>query len=533
MKWLKWRALMILLVLVGSVMLLVPTISGQLPSWWSSALPADKIHLGLDLQGGMHMVLQVEAEKAVENTLDRAADNLKEELRRVGIRYAAVERKGFGLTVQLLSGQDRAAFEKVVGEGFSSLAMGDSRTDDNGLTTFELPMPVSEQERIRKMAVDQAKETVSNRIDQFGVAEPDIRRQGENELVVQLPGIKDPQRAVKLIGQTALLEFKLVDETANMADARSGKVPPGSEVLYETNVSKDTGRTERIPVVVRKRAMMTGEGITGARVQFDRQSSGEPHVLVSFDSPSARLFGKITTENVKRRLAIVLDNNVYSSPVIREPITDGDAIISGQFSLEEAHDLAIVLRAGSLPAPVKIIEERTVGPSLGRDSIRLGLLSALLGSALVVGFMLIYYKTSGLIATMALCINIILILAGMAAFKATLTLPGIAGIVLTIGMAVDANILILERMREELRWGKTFRAAVDAGYTRAMVTIFDCNLTTIATALILYQFGTGPIRGFGVTLILGIIASFFTAVFVTRVVFDYLLVQRRLQSVSL
>ena len=530
MKGLKWRALLILAVLGAAVVLLVPTITGTLPAWWSAALPSDKIHLGLDLQGGMHMVLEVQAQKAVENQAERGAENLREELRLANIKYAKVERTGTQVAVDLLPGQDRAQFDKLVRDKFPDLQIDSSRTNEGGGSSFDLSMPAAEQERVRKMAVEQALETISNRIDQFGVVEPDIRRQGDTELVLQLPGISDPQRAVKLIGQTALLEFKLVDDTADVAAAMKGSLPPGTELLYESRVDRQTGRTERIPMVVRKRALMTGTSITDARVQIDHQFN-EPYVTVGFDARGTREFGKITTENVKRRLAIVLDNNVYSAPVIQEPITHGDARITGNFTPDEAHDLAIVLRAGALPAPVKIIEERTVGPSLGRDSIHMGLLSALVGGILVGGFMLFYYRTSGLIANVALILNVVLIMAGLAALRATLTLPGIAGIVLTVGMAVDANVLILERMREEMRLGKTFRAAVEAGYSRAMVTIFDCNLTTIVTALILYHFGTGPIRGFGVTLTLGILASFFTAVFVTRVIFDYLLVERRLQSV--
>lgn len=531
MRGLKWRALIILVVMGAAGLFLVPTLSGELPAWWSAALPTEKIHLGLDLQGGMHMVLEVQAQAAVDNTLERTVENLRDELRQAGLKPVRVERVRNQVAVELLPGQERAAFDKLVGERFPELVIDSSRVEEGGAPSFTLSMSEAEQNRIRKLAVDQALETISNRIDQFGVVEPDIRRQGDTELVLQLPGIKDPQRAVKLIGQTALLEFKLVDDTADVQAALKGKLPPGAEILYETRVDRRTGQTERLPLVVRKRTMMTGESITDARVQLDRQFN-EPYVSVSFDSRGSRLFGKITTEHVKKRLAIVLDNNVYSAPVIQEPITKGEAKISGNFTTEEAADLAIVLRAGALPAPVKIIEERTVGPSLGRDSIHMGLMSALVGSLLVVAFMLFYYRVGGLIANVALILNVILIMGGLAALRATLTLPGIAGIVLTVGMAVDANILILERMREELRLGKTFRAAVDAGYSRAMITIFDCNLTTIVTALILYHFGTGPIRGFGVTLTLGILASFFTAVFVTRVIFDYLLVAKRVQTVS-
>jgi len=529
-KGLKWRAILTLAILAVAVVLLIPTLAGQLPSWWSGALPSDKIHLGLDLQGGMHMVLEVEAQKAVESNLTRSVQGLKDEMRSAGIRYGRLERVNDHITLQLASAEDRGAIEKLVKEEFPNLNVSSATTEGGGLV-FDLVMPSDEQARIRKLAVEQALETIGNRIDQFGVVEPDIRQQGENELVLQLPGIKDTQRAVKLIGQTALLEFKLVDDNANIDAALKGNVPPDSEVLYENRMDRETGRMANIPLVVKKATLMTGEFITDARVQIDSQFN-EPYVSVSFDSRGARLFGKITTEHTKQRLAIVLDNTVYSAPVIQEPITGGDASITGNFTTEEASDLAIVLRAGALPAPVKIIEERTVGPSLGADSVNMGVLAALVGGGLVVLFMLVYYKTSGLVANVALILNVILILAGLAALQATLTLPGIAGIVLTIGMAVDSNVLILERVREELRLGKTMRAAIDSGYSRAIITIFDCNLTTIATALILYHFGTGPIRGFGVTLALGIAASFFTAIFVTRMIYDYLLVERRVSQIS-
>jgi preprotein translocase subunit SecD len=284
--------------------------------------------------------------------------------------------------------------------------------------------------------------------------------------------------------------------------------------------------------LLKDRTLLTGEYLTNAEVRIDTQYN-RPYVALSFDDRGARLFEKISGDHIKERLAIVLDDNVYSAPVIQDRISGGNAIIEGQFTMEEAKDLAVVLRAGSLPAPVKILEERTVGPSLGRDSIRKGLFSMAVGGVLVVAFMVIYYGGSGIIADMALILNIILIMAGLAALRATLTLPGIAGIILTIGMAVDANVLIFERVREELRLGKTPRAALDAGYSKATLTILDANVTTLIAAIVLFQFGTGPVRGFAVTLSLGIIASMFTAIFGTRLLFDYLLQKRRMKALNI
>jgi preprotein translocase subunit SecD len=382
------------------------------------------------------------------------------------------------------------------------------------------------------MAAKQAMETIRNRIDQFGVSEPDIRRQGKNRILVQLPGIKDPKRAIELIGRTALLEFKLVDEDHDVEEALKGQVPQEDEILYQVVADKTTGRTRKTPFLIKKRTYLTGAYLTDARVQIDTQFS-EPYVSIDFDKKGARLFERITEENVKKRLAIVLDDHIYSAPVIQEKIGGGRARITGNFTTEEAHDLAIVLRAGALPAPVEILEERTVGPSLGHDSIQKGLLSMLIGGILVVVFMGIYYQGAGIIANVALILNLVLIAAALAAFQATLTLPGIAGIILTIGMAVDANVIIFERIREEIRLGKTPRAAVDAGYARATMTILDANITTLIAALVLFQFGTGPIKGFAVTLSIGIVASLFTAIIVARLIFDYFILQRRVQHLSI
>ncbi len=293
-----------------------------------------------------------------------------------------------------------------------------------------------------------------------------------------------------------------------------------------------TGRKAKIPYLLKRRTLLTGEYITDARVQIDSQYN-EPYVSLSFNARGARLFERITGDNIGKKLAIVLDDNVYSAPVIRDKISGGRAQISGSFTMDEAKDLAIVLRAGALPAPIKILEERTVGPSLGKDSIDKGFKSMIIGGLVVIVFMIIYYRVSGIIADLALLLNILFIMAGLAFFGATLTLPGIAGIILTIGMAVDANVLIFERIREELRLEKTARSAIEGGYAKALVTILDANVTTFIAALVLFQFGTGPIRGFAVTLSIGIVASFVTAVFVTRVIFDYLFISRRWKRVSI
>jgi preprotein translocase subunit SecD len=403
---------------------------------------------------------------------------------------------------------------------------------ENGALTLQIGMTSEWVDQIKKQAVEQALETIRNRIDQFGVSEPDIRIQGERRVQVQLPGISDTERAKELIGKTALLEFKLLDEEHDLGAALDGNVPPGSEILYQAVDAEAAPGTAKQPYLVKKQTLMTGAYLTDARVQIDSQFN-EPYVAIDFDRKGAKLFERITGENVKKRLAIVLDNKVYSAPTIQEKIPGGSARITGSFNTQEAHDLAIVLRAGSLPAPVEIIEERTVGPSLGYDSIRKGLFSMAVGGALVVAFMAIYYMGAGLIADFVLILNILLIAAGLAVFGATLTLPGIAGIILTIGMAVDANVLIFERIREELRLGKTPLAAISTGFERASLTILDANVTTLIAALVLFQFGTGPVKGFAVTLSLGVLASVFTALVISRLIFDYLYITLRVKTLSI
>ncbi len=335
-----------------------------------------------------------------------------------------------------------------------------------------------------------------------------------------------------MLGKTALLEFMMVDEKVDPQQAVQGNLPAGSKLLYERRVDPRSGVVSEIPLVVKDKTVMTGDLLSDAQVRIDPRFN-DPYVAMDFNAVGAKRFDQITAANVGKRMAIVLDDTVYSAPVIRERISGGSAQVSGSFTEQEATDLAIVLRAGSLPAPVEILENRTVGPSLGLDSIKRGVFSVLIGSLLVLLAMGLYYNLSGIVANMALILNVIFVMAMLSMFKATLTLPGIGGIVLTIGMAVDANVLIFERIREELRLGKTARAAVEAGYAKAFWTIIDANVTTLIAAVVLFQFGTGPVKGFAVTLSVGIVASLFTAIFVSRVVFDFFLTRYDIKRLSI
>ena len=525
MKNLSWRAAAVFAVIIIAIIYIVPTIN---PTLW----PHKKINLGLDLQGGMHLVLEVDTEKAVESTIERLSQEMRSLLKKEHVHHVALNRvEGNRISIKLQDQKNIDRFEKLLDKEFKDLRMV-SRSTQGEILTIVMDLPDRETEQIKKLATEQALETIRNRIDQFGVSEPDIRQQGEKRILIQLPGIKDTKRAKDLIGRTALLEFKLLDETHDLNAAMQGNVPPGSEVLYGIKEDPETKRIIKTPYLIKKRTLLTGAHLMDARVQIDSQYN-EPYVSIDFDKKGGRDFARITEANVKKRLAIVLDDKVYSAPVIQEKITGGEARITGNFTTEEARDLAIALRAGALPAPVNILEERTVGPSLGTDSINKGLISMCVGGILVIMFMIIYYRGSGIVADFALILNIILIAGGLAFFQATLTLPGIAGIILTIGMAVDANVLIFERIREEMNLGKTPRAAVDAGYDRATLTILDANVTTLIAALVLFQFGTGPVKGFAVTLSLGVLSSLFTALIMTRLIFDFFLIKRKVRSISI
>jgi preprotein translocase subunit SecD len=482
------------------------------------------LNLGLDLQGGIHLVLGVETDKFIASQTERAAEDFKNALERKGVGLKKVAPEGLGRVVVELANPSNWNDALTVAAEFQSFDVND-RDEKTG--RFVLAMRDRQISQLRDDAVRQGVETIRNRVDQFGVAEPTITRQGGDRILIQLPGLQDPERAKALIGKTALLEFKMLDEQTPVEQALAGRVPETSEILYQRIVEKDTKAERKQPYVVLKRTLLTGGELTRAEVQADPNSPGNWQVAIEFTATGARIFGDVTEQNVGRRLAIILDGTLYSAPRINERIPGGRAVITGQFSVEEARDLAIVLRAGALPAPVTILEERTVGPSLGADSIRQGMIAILGSAAAVVIFMLLYYRLSGLIADVALVLNLLILLACMAAFGATLTLPGIAGIALTIGMAVDTNILIFERIREELRVGKSPRSAIEAGFHRALRTIIDTHLTVMVTAAILYNFGTGPVKGFAVSLFVGLAASLFTAYFFTRLLFDIVYVGRR------
>lgn len=528
---LLYRTILVAGMTLVAVLLLLPTVWQPLPDWLSF-LKNNKVTLGLDLQGGTHLVMQVDTDAAVANMLEISGDELRRELRKSGVRNPRIEQTADGLTVAVPADQRERMLE-VIGRLLPTFKLAAAETT-GGDATQHLSLTSSEIAEIKESAVEQSLETIRNRIDQFGVTEPVIQRQGARDILVQLPGVQDPQRAKDLIGKTAVLTFKLVRPINNPDGIASGSepVPAGTQVLYEVDKLPTGERRRGAPLVVETQTLMTGDVVTDARVRPGDLPNSRI-VSIDFNARGARLFGEITGANVNRRLAIILDDTIYSAPVIKEAIPGGKAVISGSFTSDEAKDLAIVLRSGALPAPVSIAEERTVGPSLGADSIQQGIRSFVVGGSLVIIFMIVYYRFAGLLADLALIWNVLFLLATLAAFGATLTLPGIAGIVLTLGMAVDANVLINERIREELRLGKTARAAIEAGYERALPSILDSNITTFLSGIILFQFGSGPIKGFAVTLCIGLVSSVFTAVVGTRLVWDYLLSRQRIQSVSI
>jgi preprotein translocase subunit SecD len=526
---LKLRAILIFVFLFISIIYLAPNVV-ELEGAWKKYFPSDKIHLGLDLKGGMHLLLALDTKKLMENMLDRKFNQLKDGMIREGIRFVGLDKRADSISVVIKADQ-REKFYNLLGKELPDMKVGASRNEGD---TVALDLIYSEKEiaNLKDNAVHQALETIRNRIDQFGVSEPVIVQQGESNILVQLPGVKDPDRALELIGKTAQLEFKLVDEE-NAAKAGSGTIPEGDEQLMMKSRNRDTGVTTTIPILLKKQELLTGDMLTDARVRIGGEFHNEPYVALEFNSEGSRIFDRITGENVGKRIAIVLDNTVYSAPVVRERISGGKASITGGFTPDEAKDLAIVLRAGALPAPVTVIQNITIGPTLGEDSIRKGVQAAVLGGLMVIVFMIFYYRASGIVADMALFLNLIYLLGAFTALKATMTLPGIAGIILTIGMGVDTNVLIFERIREELRLGKTVRAAVDGGYSKAWVTIFDAHITTLITTCILFMFGTGPIKGFAVTLAIGIIINLFTAVFGSKTIFDWILVKYKPRSLSI
>lgn len=547
MKRVGGRLLLLSSVILVSLVFFVPTyrpLYQAVPDWARKLFPDKGITLGLDLQGGIHLVMEVDEDRAVEIALDRTVVSLQDLLLEKKIPIESVKRTGLNhLAINFQNPELKDQIKKLI-DDYPTFTDTESAGSSN---TVVWELRDMEIKRIKDSAINQALETIRNRIDQFGVAEPLVQRQGLKQIVVQLPGVKDPKRAKDLIKETALLEFKMLDEDnqlkldlparvpkdreADVLKQAEAKLPEGDQILFERVVEKDTGREYRIPYVVKKRVMLTGDVLSDARVAIGQFN--DPYVSITFDAKGGKEFDRITGENVKKRMAIVLDNTIYSAPVIQERITGGRAQITGTFSTQEANDLAIVLRAGALPAPLKIIQDLTVGPSLGQDSIDKGVRATLVAGAMVVVFMIVYYKLSGVIADFALILNLVCLIGALSALNATLTLPGIAGIVLTIGMGVDSNVLIFERIREELRQEKPVRLAVDGGYDKALLTIVDSHVTTLITGVALFLFGTGPIKGFAVTLCLGIAINLFTALVGTKVIFDIMNQRQKVEQLSI
>jgi SecD/SecF fusion protein len=548
----RLKFLFLFILTVVAILFVLPSFPVSLPAWWQTHV-SKGLNLGLDLKGGMHLVLEVDLDQAISNALSRTSQDLLDMAEKRGLNLKVGEAGKQTLPVTVVSLDEQGAFVKMLKEEFPQLEVANSRRQD-ATQVYDLALKPEEVKHLQERTLSQSLEVMRNRIDQFGVTEPVIVRQGSDQIVVQLPGIQDPQRALDLIGQTAQLEFKLVDDQthlnledlvekalkdgqlkpgyshAQLNHVLAGKIPADDEVYTEKTINRETGRLSTRPILLKKKVLLSGDAVKSASVRIGDYN--EPYVSVDFNRRGAAEFGKITGENVKRRLAIILDNVVRSAPVIQERIGGGRAQITGSYTSEEAHDLAIVLRAGALPASVKIVQNITVGPTLGADSIHKGVLSAIIGTLLVMGFMIFYYRFSGLVANYALVLNVILLLGCLSLLGATLTLPGIAGIILSIGMAVDSNVLIYERMREEFDAGKPLKSGIDGGYDKAFWTIIDSHVTTLITAVVLFLFGTGPIKGFAVTLSLGVILNLFTALFGTRVVYEWMVAKRWLKNLS-
>ncbi len=501
----KWKTAAIIAVCLLGVLYALPNFFSQaqlqnIPVW----LPHKQVNLGLDLQGGSHLLLEVELDAVVRERVQSLEGVARSALRAANIGYTNLGLEGDVVAFNLRDPTQAELAERLIREEDPSVQV---TVGENGRVTLSLPE--RELADLRSSAIQQSIEIVRRRVDETGTREPTIQRQGDDRIIVQLPGVDDPERIKALLGKTAKLTFHLLDTTVTGPEARQRGVPAGSMLL--PGEGRVPGTTE--DYVVRRRVVVSGERLVDAQPSFQ---DGQPVVRFRFDTQGAKRFGQATQENVGRPLAIVLDNRVISAPVIREPILGGEGIISGSFTTQDAQDLALLLRAGALPAPLNVLEERTVGPGLGADSIEAGKVASIVGMILVVLFMIVAYGLFGLIADIALFFNIALIFAVLSILQATLTLPGIAGIVLTIGMAVDANVLIFERVREEVDLGRTPISALEAGYKRALTTIIDSNLTTLIAAILLYIFGSGPVKGFAVTLGIGIVTSMFTAVWVTR-----------------
>ena len=515
------------------------TTAPDLPGWLEG-LGAQPMFLGLDLRGGIHVLIDVDMDAAVSQALERYTGDIRTELRNEKIRYLTVTRDQDRIAVRFNDAAVRDEAEEVIRDAFRDLTVTTGESDGNLFVYAALPP--AQQQQIKTFALQQNITTLRNRVNALGVAEPIIQRQGDRRIVVQLPGAQDPARLKELLGATATLEYRLVDTEHDVQDAVEGRVPVGSALYRERD-----GR----PVLLKRRVIVTGDQITDASAGFDQQS-GSPAVIVNLDGQGARRMRNMTTENVGKPMAVVfIENRTVTRMVDGAPVKEQvrtEEVISianilepfgrrfqttGLDSSDEAHNLALLLRAGALAAPIEIVEERTIGPSLGQDNIDQGFRSVLIGLLLVVIFMAVYYRVFGLVADVVLVVNLVMIVAILSMLQATLTMPGIAGIVLTVGMAVDANVLIFERIREEIRNGSSPQASIHAGYDKALSTIVDANITTLIAAIVLFSFGTGPIKGFAVTLFIGIVSSMFTAILGSRALINLIYGGRRVQKLAI
>ncbi len=532
----RWKAAAILLTALFVCLFAVPnfipsSIVDKWPKWAQR-----HVVLGLDLQGGSHILLEVDTGAVRKEKLESLRDDVRRVLRDARVGYTGLVVRNNSVEVRLREGtnieQATAKLRElaqpvggILGQTSGQRTL-DISLDPGGLVRLT-PTDPALTERVRQ-SVEQSIQIIERRVNELGTVEPLIQRQGLDRILVQVPGLQDPTRLKELLGKTAKLDFRMVDLTMPAEQALQGRPPADSEILYSP---QKTGGPKQ-PYLIEKRVLVSGGDLTDAQPGFDQRTS-EPIVQFRFNTSGARKFAQVTQENVGKPFAIVLDNEVISAPVIREPILGGSGQISGSFTVESANDLAILLRAGALPAPLTIIEERTVGPGLGQDSIAKGKLSSYVGAAMVIIFMLITYGLFGLFANIAVAINVAMIFGVLSMLNATLTLPGIAGIVLTVGIAVDSNVLIYERIREEVRGGRTPINAIDAGFSRALATILDSNITTFIAAAVLFYIGTGPVRGFAVTLGIGILTTVFTAFTLTRLIVAYWVRWRRPQRVPI
>lgn len=502
-----WKRIVVIAVICLGIVYVVPNLftADENGGSASSYLPGQPVNLGLDLQGGSHLLLRTDLEAVVAERLSDITENLRLFMREQRIRFQGLEAFPEYLSFSLRNAEDSPQVDTYLGDLGSDFII--TTTDDANRISYQLTYSETGFQALADRTVEQSIEIVRRRLDPDGTKEPIIQRQGRDRILIQLPGVDDPQRVKRLLGRTAKLTFQLVDTRITAGEARtSGRVPPGSQLL-------DGLKPEDPAYVVEKRVMVSGEELETASAGLDQ--NGRPAVNFQLNATGGRKFGRVTGANIGRPFAIVLDGKVVSAPVIQAQIfTNGQ--ITGNFSIEETNELSLILRAGALPAPLIVLEERSVGPGLGADSVAAGQIAVIVGFLLVMVYMVLSYGLFGIIADIALVGNVVLIIAALSALQATLTLPGIAGIVLTIGMAVDANVLIFERIKEELRQGRKVRAAIDAGYSRAISTIMDANVTTLLAALFLYIFGSGPIKGFAVTLSLGIVTSMFTAILLAR-----------------